>query len=64
MSKLGRPQLAIATLALVTGLMALTAKPALAICPHFFCKVNSDCVMFCPSQPNAVCVDNVCQYPT
>jgi hypothetical protein len=64
MLRISRPRLAIATLALISGLMAFTSKPAKAqICPHFFCFVNSDCVMFCPSQPNARCVDNVCQYP-
>jgi hypothetical protein len=62
MFKLRRIHLAIATLALTSGLMALTARPALAICPHFFCKVNSDCRMFCPSAPVSSCIDNVCQY--
>lgn len=63
MLRFSRLRLALATLALVTGLAAFLSKPAEAqICPHFFCFVTSDCYMFCPSARVAGCVDNVCYY--
>jgi hypothetical protein len=62
MFKLRRLHLAIAGLVLAGG-TALIPRPSEAIiCPHYFCRVDSDCRMFCPSAPVSSCIDNVCQY--
>lgn len=62
MTRLGRPHLAIVTLVLVVGLMALTAPSEALICPHYFCRTNSECASQCPSASSSACIDNVCEY--
>lgn len=63
MRKLRRLPLALGILALVTGGLTITPSQSEAlICPHYFCRNNTECRQLCPSAAAAGCVDNVCQY--